>query len=115
LPLGAFLQIGPFFYKVRKAMIVASRTPADLRQEVREQVQLLAEYCRLFDGGAQVFAKPMATALRVLLHTNPKPKGNTRALLDHFLLRSGRGTTLPAQSLAQIFSTQSRSSSCESA
>ena len=67
-----------------------SRTPADLRQEVREQVQLLTEYCRLFDGGAQPFAKPMATALRVLLHTNPKPNSNTRALLDHFQLRSGR-------------------------
>jgi hypothetical protein len=57
---------------------------------LEEQVHLLTVYCQRFDDGDEVMVKPMATALRVLLHSNPNPKSSSRALLDHLGLRSGR-------------------------
>lgn len=67
-----------------------TRTPAQWKEALIEQVSLLLEYCAAFDRGTLAMAKPMSASLRLLLHTNPSPRSNTRALLDHFQLRSGR-------------------------
>lgn len=71
-------------------------TRAELREQLRQQVELLMTYCTLFDGGNDLMAKPMATALRVLLHSNPNPKSSNRALLDQLHLRKGRWRNVSA-------------------
>ena len=67
------------------------RTKADLRAALIEQVGLLNAYCKNFDSGNAKFAKPMATALRVLLHHH----GNSKSVLQQLWLRSGRFYTVP--------------------
>jgi hypothetical protein len=67
-----------------------TRTPAHWKEALIEQVSLLMEYSAAFDRGTTAMVKPMSASLRLLLHTNPSPRSNTRAVLDHFKLRSGR-------------------------
>ena len=69
-------------------MAKTKQTRNELVAELCDQIELLMLYCTQFDAGRQVVAKPMATCLRVLLHS--KPKGNSRALLDQLSLRAGR-------------------------
>lgn len=67
-----------------------TRTSKDLLAQVTEQIDLLVSYCSMFDAGKLAMAKPMATALRVLLHTSEKGRGRSRALLDQARLRDRR-------------------------
>lgn len=60
-------------------------TNADLQCHLQEQISLLMAYCIEFDAGQKIMAKPIATSLRVLLHSHGK---NTRALLDQLKLRT---------------------------
>ncbi len=66
------------------------QTSSELWVQLCDQTDLLMLYCAHFDEGKEVVAKPMATTLRVLLHSNPNPKSSSRALLDHLGLRIGR-------------------------
>lgn len=66
------------------------RTKADLRAALTEQVGLLMAYCKHFDAGDAKFVKPMATAVRVLLHHH----GNSKSVLQELGLRSGRFYTV---------------------
>lgn len=60
-------------------------TNAELQGHLKEQISLLIAYCAQFDAGQKIMVKPMATCLRVLLHS----KGNNaRALLDQLRLRT---------------------------
>lgn len=56
--------------------------------QLTDQVELLIHYCEEFDQGRAVFAKPIATVLRVLLHT--AARGNTRGLVDQLGFRRGK-------------------------
>lgn len=62
------------------------RSQADLRAALIEQVDLLLGYCEHVDRGESAFAKPMATAVRVLLHQSP----SSHSILHQLGLRSGR-------------------------
>jgi hypothetical protein len=66
------------------------QTQSELWAQLCDQIDLLILYCENFDDGKEVVAKPMATALRVLLHSNSNPKSNSRALLDQLGLRAKR-------------------------
>lgn len=64
------------------------RSTADLRTALKEQVILLQSYCELYDGRDLKFAKPMATALRVVLHHSEH--GSSKSVLQALGLRNGR-------------------------
>lgn len=66
------------------------QTQSELWAQLCDQTDLLMLHCANFDEGKHVVAKPMATTLRVLLHSNPNPRSNSRALLDQLGLRTGR-------------------------
>lgn len=66
------------------------QTQSELWAQLSDQTELLMLHCAHFDEGREVVAKSMATTLRVLLHSNPNPKSNSRALLDQLGLRTGR-------------------------
>ena len=55
-----------------------------------EQVGLLMSYCEHYDTGDLKFSKPMATAVRVLLHH----QGSSKSILHQLGLRSGRFFTV---------------------
>ena len=61
------------------------RSKADLRVSFLEQVGLLSAYCEYFDAGNRSFAKPIANALRLLLHQSR----NCTSLLNQVGLRNG--------------------------
>ena len=67
-----------------------SRTPSDLKAALSDQVFLLQAYCEHYDRGEFEFSKPMATALRVLLHHS----GSSKSVLQQLNLRSGRYFTV---------------------
>lgn len=60
-------------------------TIIELREHLKEQISLLVAYCAQYDAGQKIMVKPMATSLRVLLHSNGK---NAHALLDQLDLRT---------------------------
>ena len=64
------------------------RTSAEVLEQLTEQVEILMSHCAQFDVGKEIMAKPMATTLRVLLHSG-RPGGNTVALLHQAHLREG--------------------------
>lgn len=66
------------------------RSRDDLKAALVEQIALLVAYCERFDQGDAKFAKPMATALRVLLHHHK----NSKSVLQELGLRSGRFFTV---------------------
>jgi tetratricopeptide (TPR) repeat protein len=55
-----------------------TKTPADLRSDLLEQIDFLRASCAAYDAGRVSEAKRMAVALRILLHDRGK---NTRSLL----------------------------------
>lgn len=60
-------------------MTKIARDPAEYEALVREQLRFLGTYGQLFDAGDASWAKPIAVALRVLLHTGGS---NSHALLQ---------------------------------
>ena len=62
------------------------RPKSELRDELYEQLALLRNACRAYDGGLEAIAKHISVNLRVLLHLH----GQSRALLDQLGLRQGR-------------------------
>lgn len=66
------------------------RSQSDLRTAFVEQVALLMSYCQQFDAGDHKYAKPMATALRVMLHKSR----HSQPILDQLRLRTGRFFTV---------------------
>lgn len=62
------------------------RTMKDKREALREQVSLLASYAEQYDAGHIAYAKPMATALRLLIHQTK----SSHSLLQQLGLRQGR-------------------------
>ena len=66
------------------------RTPLDLKAALVEQVTLLIAYCEHYDRGELEFCKPMATAVRVLLHQSK----SSQSVLHQLGLRSGRYFTV---------------------
>lgn len=65
------------------------RPPQELFALLQEQVSLLQMFCRQFDAGEVVAAKPMAAALRTLLYHPDKPKAMQGSLLAQLGLRGG--------------------------
>jgi hypothetical protein len=59
----------------------------ELLTDLSEQIELLCAYCEAFDGGKAVMAKPMATALKVLLYGG---QGKSQALLHQLGIRQRR-------------------------
>lgn len=57
------------------------RTPQELGQSLKEQVELLQLACGQFDAGRHVAARNMATHLRVLLHEPPNKRSRSVPLL----------------------------------
>jgi len=66
------------------------RSRAELEAALVEQVTLLVSYCEQYDKGVLAFCKPMATAVRVLLHET----GKSKSLMGQLQLRSGRFFTV---------------------
>jgi hypothetical protein len=66
------------------------QSQSELWAQLCDQTDLLMLHCSHFDEGNDVVAKPMATTLRVLLHSNSNPKSRSRALLDQLGIRAGR-------------------------
>lgn len=62
-----------------------SRTNQDLRQELREQLELLKLDVDHYDGGRQIVAKNIAARLRVLLHDTSR----SRSLLQQLGKKDG--------------------------
>jgi hypothetical protein len=56
---------------------------------LQEQIHLLQRYCEQFDSGDWLAARPMSTALRVLLHHPDRPKVGQGSLLAQLRLRGG--------------------------
>ncbi|MDN4038661.1 hypothetical protein [Massilia sp. YIM B02443] len=77
-------------------MAKRSQTRSELVMRLREQIDLLTFYCENFDDGKTMLAKPMATVLRILLHTSAQKNSNTIALTDHLGLRNGRWRSVAA-------------------
>ncbi len=71
--------------KKRGPKVAKSR--AALLDDLKEQIELLCDYCRSFDDGKRRFAKPMSTSLRILLCGNA---GNSISLLHQLDLRKVR-------------------------
>lgn len=63
-----------------------ARSKADLQKELGDQITLLVNACKSFDGGLKAIGKHIALSLRVLLHHH----GNSQALLQQLGLRSKR-------------------------
>jgi len=63
-----------------------NRSPADLRQELADQVALLVNACRSFDQGLRPVGKHIALSLRLLLHNS----SSSKALLSQLDLVSKR-------------------------
>jgi hypothetical protein len=61
------------------------RSKADLRAELKDQLQLLELHCQTYDDGREAVAKHIATSLRVLLHHH----GSSNSLLEQLALRGG--------------------------
>lgn len=51
-----------------------TKTKTDYLDELHEQLDLLIDYCNQFDQGKLHYAKPMASALRVLVHDGKNDK-----------------------------------------
>lgn len=51
----------------------------DFLDDLNEQIELITEYCTFLDQGKIHFAKPLATAIRVLVHQT----GSSTSLLKH--------------------------------
>ncbi|MEM5428250.1 hypothetical protein [Cupriavidus oxalaticus] len=62
-----------------------ARTREDLKQQLRDQLELLVMGCEHYDAGREVAGKHIALNLRVLLHQTPK----SHALLQQLGLRGG--------------------------
>jgi hypothetical protein len=74
---------------VKKDKVEATRIPkskADLKQELRDQLQLLRLSCESFDKGVEAAGKHISLSLRVLLHY----QGRSNALLQQLGYRSGK-------------------------
>lgn len=55
------------------------KTHQDFLEELNEQIELITDYCSALDQGKMHFSKPLATALRVLVHQT----GSSTSLLKH--------------------------------
>jgi hypothetical protein len=69
-----------------------ARTQAELQEAMREQMLLLVDHCRQYDGGSKHYAKPIAAALRLFLHETR----NSHSLLKQLGLRNGNFYTVAA-------------------
>lgn len=59
------------------------RSEEDLKQELRDQIELLQHACQSYDSGREAIGKHLALSLRVLLHHH----GQSRSLLEQLGLR----------------------------
>lgn len=64
----------------------ATRSKADLKLELNDQLLLLRSSCETFDKGIEAAGKQISVNLRLLLHANK----HSRALLDQLGFRTGR-------------------------
>jgi len=67
-------------------MVRIKRTTSELKEEMREQIELLMSACERYDGGSPIHGKEIAIRLRVLLHHH----GRSNSLLQQLQLRRGR-------------------------
>lgn len=78
------ITLGLLFLNMKR-----TRSTHELLQQLQEQLHLLQGYCTQFDSGDWLAAKPMSTALRILLHHPDRPKSGQGALLAQLGLRGG--------------------------